>query len=210
MCGWGRTSRPRPGARVTGPMRSKKTNGPTMRCPTDGRARRTVKPSPRSRTGGTITVWTGSFSCASDICELLSPVGLSLQGIDEHDLAFLDRAYFDGVNVIDCNAVPGIGLPSIDFDPPRRRDQIGVAARRASIARRLPGGQRRGHQTRIGADRQRVACRVLRLAGRQGHELAGPVALGKGPHAPAGRLAGPGRLDPDLEEGARFILQIIF
>src|ERR1700759_3546921 len=48
MCGWGRTSTPAPGGKRTGPMWSKKTNGPTMRRAIDGSVRRTEKP-PRSR-----------------------------------------------------------------------------------------------------------------------------------------------------------------
>src|SRR3954447_23367098 len=53
MCGCGRTSRPFPGSSATGPIWSKKTYGPTVRFFAAGSARRTWKPSPRSRMRGT-------------------------------------------------------------------------------------------------------------------------------------------------------------
>src|SRR6266850_40699 len=55
MCGCGRTSIPSPDRNVTGPIWSKKMNGPTMRRRAEGSARRTWKPFPRSRVGATIT-----------------------------------------------------------------------------------------------------------------------------------------------------------
>src|SRR3954452_23189897 len=56
MWGCGPMSKPRPGSNTAGPMRSKRTNGPIMRARPDGNARRTLKPSARSRTGGRMTV----------------------------------------------------------------------------------------------------------------------------------------------------------
>src|SRR3954467_3502903 len=53
MCGCGRTSRPFPGSSATGPIWSKNTYGPTVRFFAAGSARRTWKPSPRSRVRGT-------------------------------------------------------------------------------------------------------------------------------------------------------------
>src|SRR5256885_669165 len=50
MCGCGRTSRPVPGASFMGPISSRNTNGPIMRCSIEGSARRTFTPSPSSRT----------------------------------------------------------------------------------------------------------------------------------------------------------------
>src|SRR6185295_1463918 len=55
MCGCGRTSSPPPGARRTGPISSRNTNGPIMRRCMEGSARRTWKPSPRSRVAGVTT-----------------------------------------------------------------------------------------------------------------------------------------------------------
>src|SRR6266404_4472406 len=55
MCGCGRTSIPSPDRNVTGPIWSKKMNGPTMRRRGEGSARRTWNPFPRSRVGATIT-----------------------------------------------------------------------------------------------------------------------------------------------------------
>src|ERR1051326_7328371 len=74
MCGCGRTSRPCPATNCTGPIWSKKMNGPTICRRPCGSARRTAKPSPRSRTRGTTT-----SSSASQ--ERLSPSTGSLSGI---------------------------------------------------------------------------------------------------------------------------------
>ncbi len=60
ICGCGLTSSPWPASRRIGPNWSKKMNGPTIRRCAEGKARRTVKPSPRSRTGGRITISTPS------------------------------------------------------------------------------------------------------------------------------------------------------
>src|SRR5688572_18769722 len=60
MCGCGRTSMPRPGSKIAGPMWSTNTNGPTLRACRDGTARRTWKP-PRSCTRGAINVVIGSL-----------------------------------------------------------------------------------------------------------------------------------------------------
>src|SRR5438067_11254361 len=55
MCGCGRTSSPWPGANVTGPIWSRKVNQLTIRRCGAGRARRTTKPPPRSRSGAVRT-----------------------------------------------------------------------------------------------------------------------------------------------------------
>src|SRR6267378_4201376 len=84
MCGWGRTSRPCPERNTTGPIWSKKMKGLTIRRRMDGSARRTSKPSPRSRVRGTITVSIGdagsrSSKGSSGVRQVISLVGLQLR-----------------------------------------------------------------------------------------------------------------------------------
>src|SRR6185437_16713495 len=55
---------PCPERNTAGPKWSKNTNGPTIRVCTEGRARRTAKPSPRSTVRGAITCATASLSAA--------------------------------------------------------------------------------------------------------------------------------------------------
>src|SRR6185437_16277625 len=85
MCGCGRTSRPRPAASRTGPMWSKNTKGPTLRHCAEGSARRTWKPSPRSRTRG--TMWSAGILLGFPLCGLpdrRSDGGLHSRGNRDH------------------------------------------------------------------------------------------------------------------------------
>src|SRR5205085_7581991 len=88
------------------------------------------------------------------------------------------------------------------------RDQIAAPARGEPVFRGLASLQRRAQYPRHGADRQRLA--VLLEAAGQGHETARAVLLREWLGAPAGLVAMPGRLDPDLEDLGRLRLQIVF
>src|SRR5579872_4968964 len=75
---------PRPAIICTGPIWSKKMNGPTICRRPCGSARRTAKPSPRSRTRGTITRSSASHDLALpssgslEGCQLIGPPKLPL------------------------------------------------------------------------------------------------------------------------------------
>ena len=65
-----------PASKTTSPIWSKNTNGPTMRRCAEGSARRTLKPSPRSRVGGRMTISTP----ADDVATLMPLLTLAEPG----------------------------------------------------------------------------------------------------------------------------------
>src|SRR5215469_18310270 len=119
-----------------------------------------------------------------------------LSGIDQDELGVLDRAHLYHRLVLDGGTVPGVERHAIDLDRAFGWHEIAVA----SFTERVFGGlarlQGRAENPRIGADRQGVA--VARVAARQRNKVAGAVALGKRPGAPARGLAAARRQDPTL------------
>src|SRR5258706_1504600 len=161
MCGCGRTSSPLPGSSATGPIWSKKTKGPTLRRSLAGRARRTMKPSPRSRTIGTCT----------------ASIMVAMYRIDHH------AAHRAAGRCHPCHpARHRAGLPADrGRHPPQRADQPagtrGRPATRAGGGAAVPGGD----GGRPGAPRAR-----LRGAPGAAH-LHGGLSRGgdSAPHLPA-------------------------
>src|SRR6266446_9786845 len=175
MCGWGRTSSPCPERSTTGPIWSKKMKGPTIRRRMDGSARRTSKPSPRSRVRGTITVSIGdagsrSVTGSSGVRQVMSPVWLQLRA-GAAQLALLHALRM-------CRSVPGrplcvTGVHLLHEEPllcqlqsgfrrelshpaPAIRDQLLVARElRSELSQLLERHAHRARDVRLGKG---VAC----------------------------------------------------
>src|SRR4029078_10908815 len=104
----------------------------------------------------------------------------------------------------DGDAIAWIRLDSV-HPYPAARHQVEVAVGSGVDGDRLASLDRRAEHLRVGVDGQRA---VGRVAARE--QLEGAVArlLRKRHRAPAWRARGLVRLDPDLEQGRRFVLEI--
>jgi hypothetical protein len=110
-------------------------------------------------------------------------------------------------------AVSSVQPNPIDLDLALGRNQIAATVGAQRIVGAVAGVQGRRHDPRIGANGQGAPAALGRVAFKargQDHELTRPLALGKGLRAPAGGLAAPGRLDPDLEYPGQFRLGVVF
>lgn len=95
-------------------------------------------------------------------------------GIDQNDLAIVDRRDLDAVDAGNGNAVTSGGFDIAHADTTGRRYEIGVAIERKDVPQGFAGPDRGTGHARIGVNTQCVV--IARHAGGQNDEPARPVA----------------------------------